>query len=42
MARKRGREKKRRKAGRNSLAGQILESLPRETEGEGREMSTLL
>jgi len=42
MGRKRGRERKRRKAGRSSLAGQTLESLPRETKGGGREMSTLV
>jgi len=36
------RERKRRKAGRSSLAGKTLESLPRETKGGGRKMSTLL
>jgi len=36
------RERKRRKAGRTSLAGQTLESLPRETEGGRRGMPTLL
>jgi len=38
----RKRRRKRRKAGRNSLADQTLESLARETKGGGREMSTLL
>jgi len=32
----------RRKAGRSSLAGKTLESLPHETKGRGRELSTLL
>ena len=36
------RERKRRKAGRNSLADQTLGSLPRETKGGGREMATHL
>jgi len=42
---KEGRESiKRRKAGRSSLAGQTLESLPRETKvhAGGREMSALM
>jgi len=32
----------RREAGRSSLAGKSLESLPRETKGGGRELSSLL
>jgi len=35
-------ERERERAGGSSLAGQTLESVPRETKGEGREMSTLL
>ena len=35
-------EREREKAGGSSLAGQTLESVPRETKGGGREMSTLL
>ena len=42
MGRRRGRERKRRKAGRSSLVGQTLESLAHETKGGGREMPTLL
>jgi len=41
MGRRRGKERKRRKAG-SSFAGQTLESLPRETKGGMRDMSTLL
>jgi len=36
MERKRGRERKRRKGGRSSLAGQTVVSLPRESKGGGR------
>jgi len=36
------RERKRRKAGRSSLAGKTLESLLRETKGGERELSSLL
>jgi len=42
MGRRRGREWKRRKAGRSSLVGQTLESLAHETKGGGREISTFL
>jgi len=42
MGRNRGKERKRRKARRSSLAGQTHSSLPHEAKGGGREMLTLL
>ena len=35
-------ERERRKAGRSSLAGQTVESLPRETKDGGKEMAKFL